>query len=104
MTAGLPLMKSVLMPLAKSFFIPFGLSAGMAATDAAMQREMFGSGTIASIISNKKMEDIMKIVKSLEEWGLLRFSPAFIRYINCQFIRNCINRTRNINKSRWRNN
>ena len=83
MTAGLPLMKSVLMPLAKSFFIPFGLSAGMAATDAAMQREMFGSGTIASIISNKKMEDIMKIVKSLEEWGLLRFSPAFIRYIKC---------------------
>ena len=65
MTAGLPLMKNVLMPLAKSFFIPFGLTAGMAATDAAMEREIFGSGTIASIISNKKMEDIMKIVKSL---------------------------------------
>ena len=82
MTAGLPLMKSVLMLLAKSF-IPFRLSAGLATRDAAMQREFFGSGTIASIISNKKMEDIMKIVKSLEEWGLLRFSPAFIRYIKC---------------------
>ena len=81
MTAGLPLMKSVLMLLAKSF-IPFRLSAGLATRDAAMQREIFGSGTIASIISNKKMED-MKIVKSLEEWGLLRFSPAFIRYIKC---------------------
>ena len=37
MTADLPLMKNVLMPLAKSFFIPFVLSAGMAATDVAMQ-------------------------------------------------------------------
>ena len=32
---------------------------------------MFGSGTTALIISNKEMNDIMKIVKSLEESGLL---------------------------------
>ena len=32
---------------------------------------MFGSGTTALIISNEEMNDIMKIVKSLEEFGLL---------------------------------
>ena len=32
---------------------------------------MFGSGVTALIISNEKMNDIMKIVKSLEESGLL---------------------------------
>ena len=32
---------------------------------------MFGSGVITLIISNEKINDIMKIVKSLEESGLL---------------------------------
>ena len=32
---------------------------------------MFGSGTTALIISNEEINDIMKIVKSLEESGLL---------------------------------
>ena len=32
---------------------------------------MFGSGTTTLIISNKKMNDIMKIVKSIAESGLL---------------------------------
>ena len=36
MTAGLPLMKSVLTPLTKSILIPLGLSAGMLAADAAI--------------------------------------------------------------------
>ena len=36
MTAGLPLMKSVLTPLAKSVLLPLGLSAGMSAAGAAM--------------------------------------------------------------------
>ena len=36
MTAGLPLMKSVLTPLTKSILIPIGLSAGMLAADAAI--------------------------------------------------------------------
>ena len=35
MTAGLPLMKSVLSVLAKSVLLPLGLSAGMSAADAA---------------------------------------------------------------------
>ena len=32
---------------------------------------MFGSGVTTLIISNEEMDDIMKIVKSLEEFGLL---------------------------------
>ena len=34
-------------------------------------KKIHGSGTTALIISNEEMEDIMKIVKSLEELGLL---------------------------------
>ena len=34
-------------------------------------KKIHGSGTTALIISNEEMEDIMKIVKSLEESGLL---------------------------------
>ena len=43
----------------------------MSAADAAIQNKIYGSGTTALIISNEEMEDIMKIVKSLEESGLL---------------------------------
>ena len=65
-TAGLPLMKNILTPLAKSVLIPLGLSAGILAADATIQKKMFGSRTAALIISNEEMEDFMKIVKSLE--------------------------------------
>ena len=68
---GLLLMKNVLKPLAKSILIPLGLTAGASATDAAIDREMFGSGMTILIISNEEMNDIMKIVKSLEESGFL---------------------------------
>ena len=79
MTTGLPLMKSVLTPLAKSILVPLGLSGVMSAVDAAIQKKIYGSGchsdlasrTAALTISNKKMENIMKIVKSLEKSGLL---------------------------------
>ena len=71
MTAGSPLMKSVLTTLAKSFLISLGLSSGMSAADVAIQKNIDGSGTTALIMSNEEMEDIMKIVKSLEESGLL---------------------------------
>ena len=56
-------MKSVITPLVKIVLIPLGLSAGTSAAHAAIQKEIYGSGTIALIISNEEMEDIMKIVK-----------------------------------------
>ena len=43
----------------------------MSAAEAAIQKEIYGSGTTALIISNEEMKDIMKIVKFLEESGLL---------------------------------
>ena len=55
MTAGLPLMKSVLTPLAKSLLIVLGLLAGMSAADAAIQKKFYGLGTTALIISNKEI-------------------------------------------------
>ena len=64
-------MKSGLTPLAESVLLPFGLSAAMPATDAAIQKTIYGSSTTALLISNREMEDIKKIVKSLEESGLL---------------------------------
>ena len=43
----------------------------MSITDAAIIKESHGSGTIALIFLSEEMGDIMKIVKSLEEWQLL---------------------------------
>ena len=70
---GLPLMKSVIKPLAKSFLIPLGLTAA-AAADAGIHQKILGSGhnNIATlIISNDEMDAILKIVKSLEDSGVL---------------------------------
>ena len=41
------------------------------ATDTDIQKQIFGLGTTTLIISNEEMDDIMKIVKSLEHSGLL---------------------------------
>ena len=65
----LPLIGSVLKSLAKSLLVPLGLTA--AATDASIPKKMFGSGFTTLIISNEEMNGIVKIVKSLEESGLL---------------------------------
>ena len=67
---GLPLLGNVLKPLAKSVLIALGLTAA-AATDAAIHKKMFRSGNTTLITSNEEMNDIIKIVKSLEEYGLL---------------------------------
>ena len=66
-----PLMK-VAMPLAKNVLAPLGLSAAMSAIDGSIKKKkMFGSGTTTLIISNDEMDDILKIVKSLENSGVL---------------------------------
>ena len=64
-------MENVLKPLAKSVLIQLGLMAATSATDAAIYQKMFGSGFTTFIISNKEMEDIMKIDKFLQDTGLL---------------------------------
>ena len=64
-------MKNVLKSLAESVLIPLGLIASASATDAAIFNKIFGSSVTTLIISNEEMNCIMKIVKSLEEFGLL---------------------------------
>ena len=68
---GLPLMKNVIKPLAKSVLIPLSLTAAASAADARIHKKILGSGNVTLIISNDEMKDIIKIVKSLEDSGLL---------------------------------
>ena len=71
---GLPLIKSVIKPLAKSVLIPLGLTAAASAADAGIHKKILGSGhnnNTTLIISNDEMDDILKIVKCLENSGLL---------------------------------
>ena len=65
-------MKSVIQQLAKSILIPLGSTAAASAADAGIHKKIRGSSHSATlIISNEEMEDILKIVKSLEDSGLL---------------------------------
>ena len=67
---GLPLIKNVIKPLAKSVLIPLGLTA--AAADAGIHEKTLGSGhNNTTIISNDEINGIIKIIKSLEDSGLL---------------------------------
>ena len=67
---GFPL--NVITPLAKSVLIPLGLTATASAADAGIHKKILGSGNNTTlIISNKDMGDLIKIVKSLEDSGLL---------------------------------
>ena len=75
---GLPLIKNVIKTLAKRVLIPLGLTPAASAADAGIHQKILRSGnnTTTLIISNDEMRDIMKMVKSLEDSGLLlkRFS------------------------------
>ena len=65
---GLPLIRNVIKPLAKSVLILLGLTAAASTADAGIYKKILGSGTITLIISNDEMEGVMKIVKSLEDY------------------------------------
>ena len=73
---GLPLMKNVIKPLAKSVLIPLGITAAASAADAGIHKKNLkiwtqSSSSTTLIISNDEIEDISKIVKSLKDSGLL---------------------------------
>ena len=63
---GLPLIRNLLKPLAKSILISLGLTAATSETDGAIYKKKFGSYVTTLIISNEKINDVMKIGKSLE--------------------------------------
>ena len=68
-----PLLKFAV-PLAKNVLLPLGLTAAASATDAGIQKSIRGSGngkTTTLIISNEDLDDIKKIIKCLEEQGIL---------------------------------
>ena len=65
--SGLPLLKSVVKPLGM-----LGLTAAASATDAAINKIILGSGNHTTLtISNNDMQDLLKIIKSLEDSGIL---------------------------------
>ena len=68
---GLPLIKSAINTLAKSVLIPLGLTAAASAADAGIHKKILGSGNTILVISNKEIEYLIKIVKSLDDSGLL---------------------------------
>ena len=65
-----PLMK-VANPLSKKVSAPLRVTAGASAIDAGIQKKRQGSGTTTLIISNKEMNDIMKIVWALKDSNFL---------------------------------
>ena len=64
-----PLMK-VALPLAKNVLAPLGLTATMSAIDGSIQKKIRGSG-VKLIIEQEDMNDIMKIIKALENSSIL---------------------------------
>ena len=65
-----PLMK-VAIPLVKNVLAPLGITAAASAIDAGIQNKIHGSGTTTLLISNKEMNDVMKIVQALEDSNIL---------------------------------
>ena len=70
-----PLMK-VALPIAKNVLAPLGLTAAMSAIDGSIQKKIHGSGTtkgagVKLIIEQEDMDDIIKIIKALENSGIL---------------------------------
>ena len=61
----------VAMPLAKNVLAPLGLSAAMSVIDGSIKKKILGSGVTTLIILNDEMDDILKIVKSLDNSGAL---------------------------------
>ena len=65
------LLMKVAIPLAKTVLAPLGITADPSPIDGGIQKKMHGSGTTTLIISNEEMNDIMKIVQTLEDSNIL---------------------------------
>ena len=64
-----PLMK-VALPLAKNVLAPLGLTATVSAIDGNIQKKIHGLG-VKLVVEEEDMNDIMKIIKALENSGIL---------------------------------
>ena len=73
LTLAGPLMKLAI-PLAKNVLVPLGITAAASAIFPGIQKKVYGSGRPSSknlTISNKEMNEIMKIVQALEDSNIL---------------------------------
>ena len=66
----------VALPLAKNVLAPLDLTAAMSAIDGSIQKKIHGSGAtkgagVKLIIEQEDLNDIMKIIKALENSGIL---------------------------------
>ena len=60
----------VVMPLTKNVLAPLGLPAAISAIDGSIQKKIHGSG-IKLIIEEEDMQDIIKIIKELQNADIL---------------------------------
>ena len=74
----LPKLIKLTISVGKNILAPLGLSAAMSATDAAIQKKMYGSGDVGHsktfrtlIISNNDLDNLIKIVTALKEYDIL---------------------------------
>ena len=107
---GLPLIKNVIIPLAKIVLISLGLTAAAWAADAGIYKKILGSENTTLITSNNEMEDMIKIIKSLEGSDMLLKGVTetvqsevkepkgyyVIMHIRCKFIGKSFNWKKNI--------
>ena len=106
----------VAVPLAKNILVPLRITEAASAIDAGIQKKILGSGTTTLIISNKEMNDIMKIVQALEESNILlkevtktiknetkekRIFKHVIRYFRSMFVSKFVRRKRNCKSWFW---
>ena len=105
---GLPLIGSLLKLLVKSVSVPLGLATAASGTDPTIHKKMLGSGTTKLIIYNKEINNMMNIIKFLDESCLLIKGISetikieaknkregfkyVIRYVRYYYIREFINR------------
>ena len=88
MTAGLPLLKYLLTPLAKRVLIPLELTAAASATDAVIRNKFFCIKD-DNIKNFKKRNEIKSLIKRVsgaiknEVRKKRRISPGFVKYISC---------------------
>ena len=61
----------VAIPSAKNVLDPLGITAAASAIDVGIEKKIHGSGTTTLIISNKEMNDIMEIVRALDDSNIL---------------------------------
>ena len=61
----------IAVPLTKSILAQLLITAAAAAIDVGIQKKIHSPGTTTLIISNKKMNDIMKIAQAFEDSNLL---------------------------------